>query len=101
MTVKDSTDYECGDGWRNLVDTAIDQIRATDQKIRIDQVKQKMGGLKIHYHPHNEVADNIVEITEEIASQTCEQCGAAARTQKVQGWWETLCAQCVSIMKNE
>lgn len=100
MNVKSSLDYQCGDGWRNLIDTALDQIRATDNKIRIEQVKEKFGGLRIYYGPHNERADQIVELTREIAAQTCENCGSGdARTQPINGWWLTLCPKCVSIRK--
>lgn len=94
-------DYECGDGWRNLIDAALDQIRATDHRIQITQVKSRKGGLRIHYGPHNERADFIVKIAEEIASQTCEICGSGnARTQPVKHLWKTLCAKCVSMEKH-
>lgn len=100
MTVRNSIDYECGDGWRNLIDTAIDQITSTDHRIQIDQVKEKFGTLRIYYHPHNDRADAILKITEQIASETCEVCGAsAARNQPVFGWWKTLCVGCVKTQK--
>lgn len=102
MTVRNSTDYECGDGWRNLVDTAIDQIRSTDHKIQITEVKEKFGDLSLHYRPRNEMADHIVSLSCEIASQTCELCGSAdARKQPVRHLLKTLCAKCVSIEKKQ
>lgn len=101
MTVKNSIDYQCGDGWRNLVDTAIDQIRATDNRIQILEVKEKFGDLSLHYRPRNDKADYIVRLTGEIASQTCESCGSTnARKQTVRHLLKTACAKCVSIKKN-
>lgn len=100
MTVKDSTQYACGDGWRNLIDTAIDQIKFTDYRIVIDRVNEDRGGLKIQYHPHNVHADSIIKLVERIASETCENCGEhPARRQLIRGWWKTFCAKCVSIEK--
>lgn len=100
MTVRDSTQYTCGDGWRNLIDTAIDQIKFTDHRIVIDEVIERRGGLKINYHPRNAHADSIITLAERIAAETCENCGGhPARSQLVKGWWKTYCAACVSIEK--
>lgn len=97
-----SEEYECGDGWRNLIDTTIDMIQATDRRIVIDQVKEKMGGLRIYYHPVNADADRIIEYAEAIAAETCELCGnTVARNQKVFGYWKTMCAHCIGVAKRD
>lgn len=93
--------YECGDGWRNLIDVTIDQVVASDPKIQIKQVKEKFGGLRIYYSPHNNKADYVIRLAEEIAAKSCMSCGKDARIQKLNGSLVLLCASCYSVKKKK
>ena len=91
--------YNSGDGWRNLIDTVIDQVKLVNRRIVVDQVRSLNGELVFHYHPRSERADAIVSLAKEIASSTCEQCGESGRLQSVNGEYMTLCAAHVKEVK--
>lgn len=80
---------ECGEGWLNIVDKLMNEIKQNNIKIEPDQIKSKYGGLRFYYHtPFNfngeqiynsdekyELLDKLIYEAEIECSRTCEKCG--------------------------
>lgn len=94
-------DYiECDIGWFDLIDKALAQILMTccetNESIKIVQIKEKFGGLRIYYDIESEdedfrkKIDDIVYNAENESYVTCEVCGEEGKPRKG-GWIKTLC----------
>jgi len=96
---------ETGDGWRDLLETAIarlaDAVKATpDVSLRIDQIKEKFGTLRL-YVSGTFVADEsaraavelAIDLAEARSATTCETCGDEGRLyERRGGWLATACS---------
>jgi hypothetical protein len=94
---------EVGDGWRSLVETAIGRIAtaiaaAPNSSLRIGQIKEKFGGLRLYLHGDVGLSDTIVaaideaiKLAEARSACTCETCGAEGRLFKRGGRLLTAC----------
>jgi hypothetical protein len=93
-----------GDGWRDLVERAVDRIvdtlaAAPAASVTIVQVKEKMGSLRMYWHgaglnksTERAIADAIA-LAEGRSACTCETCGAAGVLYQVGGQLLTACVQ--------
>jgi hypothetical protein len=93
----------CGDGWRDLVETAIGRIAtavvaAPSGSVGIDQIKEKFGALRLYWHGRNNLPETACAAIEEAiylaearSACTCEQCGEVGRLFKSGGWFLTAC----------
>lgn len=92
----------CGDGWYVLLDVLCGTIkRLVDsgkiKSIEATQVKQKFGGLRFYYEPHNEELDSIIEFAEILSYYICEHCGMSdSSVVQTKGYVLTLCKNCRS-----
>lgn len=59
-------------------------------KVRVDQVKEKFGGLRFYYTGGDDVVSGMVSMAESWAAHTCEECGQKGK-QREGGWIRTLC----------
>ena len=96
---------EVGDGWRDLVETAIGRIAtavaaAPTGSVGIDQIKEKFGTLRLYWHGCNNLTETTcaavgeaVHLAEARSACTCETCGAEGRLYKSGGWLLTACEQ--------
>ncbi len=74
---------ECGvsvpHGWIALVHDLMSKLEAIGG-VRVDQIKQKFGSLRVYvaYKAalHNAEVDRLIDDAEDVASRTCEVCGA-------------------------
>jgi hypothetical protein len=94
---------EVGDGWRDLVETAIGRIAsaitaAPPGSVHITQIKEKFGSLRLYWHGHadlTEVAhaaiEEAVHLAEARSACTCETCGEPGRLFKRGGQLLTAC----------
>ena len=91
-----------GDGWRELVETAIARIAAAvasvpGAKVTITQIKEKYGGLRIYFDGgglSDEAEASIeeaIELAEYRAACTCEDCGSQGQLYDNHGWYITRC----------
>lgn len=93
-----------GKGWHKLVR---DVFAKMPEGIKVVQVKEKFGGLRIYYQlkDHTQIrviAGNedwekmhkLVRDAEEKSFQTCENCGAPGSRTTDRRWIRTLCADC-------
>ena len=87
-----------GMGWMPIVLWADKQLAEIDPHYRIDQIKEKFGGLRYYFSSDLIVEDqdsghrmySIVAAAEQASMKTCEVCGEPGVTRKG-GWIKTLC----------
>jgi hypothetical protein len=94
---------EVGDGWRNVVETAVCRIAeavaaAPPASVKIVQLKEKFATLRLYWHgeslsrdTENAVAD-AVALAEARSACTCEICGDAGVLHRAGGQLLTACA---------
>jgi hypothetical protein len=89
-----------GDGWRDLLETAVARIVAADvgRCVKIDQIKSKYGTLRIYWASTTAIDDAVgagieeaVALAEARSECTCETCGREARLYSAGGWLSTAC----------
>jgi len=103
-------DFECADGWFDLIDRLSADIEAECQRLVkeegwqwadlpiAEQVKQKFGGLRFYLSDKsNATIRDLCESAEALAANTCENCGAAGerRTKANSRQVYTSCDRCL------
>ena len=94
--------FECDGGWFNLIDTLCsliqnEQTYRLNQKdsnyspVRVNQVKEKFGGLRFYYTGGNDIIAGLVAFAEAMSMQICEICGDKGETDWKKPWVKTLC----------
>lgn len=64
----------------------------------LEEVKSKLGTLRIHMSSTTDRIDEIIELAEIIAAETCEECGKlGSKCYSKKGWISILCGECSSI----
>lgn len=92
-----------GDGWRDLVETAIRRIEdavavAPTASVTIEQIKEKFGCLRLYWNGQhlNETVQHAIKeavaLAEARSGCTCEICGNAGVLHDLNGWFATACA---------
>lgn len=94
---------EVGDGWRDLVETAVRRIAtavaaAPSGSVHITQIKEKFATIRIYWSAGpgftdamRDAVDEAIELAEARSACTCETCGQAGRIYKYGGWFLTAC----------
>ena len=77
-------------GWHGLVNKAFDKLESMSEHIRIDQVKEKYGGLRIYTTPMHDEFDKFILNLETESYKLCEICGEEGKL-RGGGWYKTLC----------
>lgn len=86
----------CGDGWIPLINKLAEDLADLDPNYRIDQIKEKFGGLRFYFTPSTDdeetvqLMNEMVSQAEAKASKTCEKCGAQGELRQT-SWMKTLC----------
>ncbi len=96
-------DFSPPEGWRGIVAALCDKL-AERQNIRVSQVKEKFGGLRVYVHAAHELpegaptdwASELVRAAESEAAHTCQRCASPNATLRRGPWWLTLCDGCAS-----
>lgn len=84
--------FECGGGWATLIDSTLSEMAMKCPDVRIVQVKEKMGGLRIYLEDkRNEIAKGLLHDAEEISFTVCEICGEAGVRIASDGWVRVRC----------
>lgn len=84
--------FDCGIGWKPLIDKIFEVMKNTD--IKVEQVKEKFGGLRFYTDLSNDEVDEIISEAEAESFKTCEFCGAKDDVTTEGGWLKTLCKDC-------
>lgn len=83
-----------GEGWLPIVERLDRDLRAIYPDYRVQQVKEKFGGLRFYARTSGdgELFQARIREAEAEAKRTCEVCGASG-TNRVnpRGWWRTVC----------
>jgi len=59
-------------------------------QVEVHQIKEKFGGLRFYYGGGDERISGMVQMAEQWAEMTCEECGKPGKERSV-GWVKTLC----------
>lgn len=88
---------ECGDGWYKIIDTLCEKLtNLNDRQLKVVQVKEKYGTLRIYLNNCNEKAEKAISKAEELSEGTCEMCGKKGRLIKDGSWYMVRCEKCLS-----
>lgn len=101
---------ECGDGWHMLLEQLLYSIewhlnpehgwpRKERVLLRIDQIKEKFGGLRFYYMGGDEFVRGMVSFAESMSYHICEKCGSTKNVTQTSGWIKTLCEDCMEKVK--
>ena len=87
---------EHGYGWYGLTLPIIEEIRLYNKKypkdkIRIDQIKEKFGGLRIYTSWEPDYLKAMILKAGHESEHICEICGARGKNEEINGWYMTLC----------
>jgi hypothetical protein len=91
-------EFQCGAGWAALIDDVFtiagEALAGTGQQLRVLQIKQKLGGLRIAVDdlpPDAMTAvSRAMQEAEFLSFATCETCGGPGRLMIDRlGWWAT------------
>lgn len=82
------------EGWRPLLAETLRRMMAADPTVKIDDVKEKYGTLRIHFVAEEyESVERIVEAAEERSAKLCIRCGNPG-TMRNFGWISPYCDPC-------
>ena len=103
-TTSMSAGFAIADGWEPLFRrllTEIETIRlalppAEAAKVKLLQVKEKWGGLRVYVDTENDAIQQALDQAEQESFGVCEKCGATGEDVFPQGggWVRTLCSSC-------
>lgn len=83
------------DGWRDLVCGLLADLEAMGlPELRITQVKEKFGLLRVYVNNGNETVAARIKMAVEVSAETCEACGAPGTLDHVGGWYGVRCSAC-------
>lgn len=92
----DCPDRQHGPGWNTLVDCLLAEIAQhlalspECPSVTLRQIKEKLGGLRVHYAGGDEHIEGLVRMVEAISLHTCECCGAPGGVVN-EPWLRTRC----------
>lgn len=90
-----------GDGWRDLVEVAVERIAAAAPGggFRIEQIKEKYGTLRLYVcrtggsgPTASDAVEEAVALAEARSACTCEQCGKEGALYSAGSWLVTACS---------
>ena len=81
-----------GKGWAPLIHELFDRLPEFSGTIKIIQVKEKYGGLRIYTDYYQEKLEQFITELEKRSLTICEQCGSAGKLRGGE-WYHTLCDQ--------
>lgn len=90
--MSDSWEDCVGPGWAHLVKVVVRQ--AEKENVRIRQVKEKWGGLRIYTDPGPAYLEGMIATAETRSHKICEFCGAPGHQVSLRGWLKTACDTC-------
>jgi len=61
--------------------------------VKFDQIKEKIGGLRIYFSGGDDYVEGVIGMAEEMSYKICEECGNKGKPNK-SGWITTLCNNC-------
>lgn len=100
MYVGDYGGICCDVGWFNIINMLSRNIqhyldwKSDVTQVTVEQVKEKLGGLRFYYSGGDDYIRGMVAMAESIAEVTCEKCGNTASTNWQDALVRTYCNSC-------
>lgn len=79
-----------GDGWAFLIDKVFDALGRIKGTVKIIQVKEKFGGLRVYTDVYNKELEEIIITVGHESYTICEDCGRTGSLREG-SWYRTLC----------
>ena len=94
-----SFNFECGDGWYNILDRFFKMLALQHFEVKMTQIKEKYGDLRIYAgygnnDIENQLISNLIHEAEQASRTTCEICGNKGSITKTAGWYRCRCRHC-------
>lgn len=81
-----------GDGWSDLIDKLITELKAAKWDGYVAQMKEKFGGLRFYIGAGSDEIFDIITKYENLSEETCMECGEPGTISKWgKGWYLCLC----------
>jgi len=92
-------DFSISDGWLAIITSLLKSIKNDIMyndmpEVKIIQIKQKFGGLRVYYDGGDDATRGMVTMAMAIAEETCEDCGSTEDISQTSGYIRTLCTKC-------
>jgi hypothetical protein len=89
----------CDNGWFDLIWKLCEDIDIVVQReswkdFRVDQIKEKFGGLRFYVNGANKEVFDLIHEAEAKSFKICEVCGKKGSMHVGFGWYRTICAKC-------
>lgn len=87
-------DFSPPDGWELIVEKLIDDLMFVDPTLKIDQVKDKFGELRVYTTNASgarEAVNALITEAENASIKTCMVCGEAGKMREKNGWYFVAC----------
>lgn len=84
--------FQMGEGWYGLVKDLIDELLKLGWNKRINQSKEKFGGLRFYVEDTPEGGHEVISKYERLSYSVCEKCGKEGILRKG-SWIRTLCEE--------
>ena len=89
-----------GPGWFPILETMIAKLKVLGWTGRFEQIKEKMGTLRVYATDEGSFTSPIamaISEAEDASTTVCEECGAPGRLRKTTyGWYHTSCDGCAT-----
>ena len=82
--------FSYNEGWYEITKNLIDELIVLGWDKRINQAKEKFGGLRFYLETYPEGAIEVISKYEKLSHSTCEKCGSSGMPRNT-GWIRTLC----------
>jgi len=88
-------EFECGDGWFDLIYGLCSKIKEIYPGVKVVQVKEKFGGLRFYIEKAPAVIYDFIDDAEKESEGICEICGKSGQICSHNNWLGVRCTKFV------
>lgn len=92
-----TSNLSIGGGWYEIVSNLVDDLLELEPEVRILQIKEKFGALRVYITGYNNGLEEVILKAERASVFTCEMCGRAGTLGNQNGWYATRCKECSNV----